>query len=325
MPKSVLTGGMIVRVSTLTALTLLAAPGCRPQVRPPPDMVAPVDARAIQRGTYLAEHVLMCAECHSQRNLSTLGGPLVPGTLGAGGQIFDARHGGVPGTIPAPNITPYALKDWSDGEILRAFVAGVDKDGDALFPIMPYPLFGTLTQADRAAVLAWVRGLKPIRSTTGERSLDFPMNFIVNFIPKDTEPTPPFSPSDVLARGRYLTRVAGCFHCHTIESRGVYKEGFSFAGGHEFPSGPTLYRSANITPDVGTGIGAWSEDDFVGRFTAFRDPEVSGQPLPDGIGPSPMPWLTFAGMTDDDLRAIYAYLQTQPPVAHPVVRQEHRD
>ncbi len=70
--------------------------------------------------------------------------------------------------------------------------------------------------------------------------------------------------------------------------------------------------SANLTPDENTGIGSWSEETFVGALRTGRHMGVSRPILP------PMPWGAFRNLIDEDLRSIYAYLRTVPPVRNRV-------
>lgn len=97
----------------------------------------------LARGEYLANHVAVCMDCHSTRDWNKLSGPPVPGTLGKGGEVFDQSMN-FPGRFVAKNITPFNLKDWSDGDIYRAITSGVDKDGHVLFPVMPYLYYNKL-------------------------------------------------------------------------------------------------------------------------------------------------------------------------------------
>ena len=84
------------------------------------------------------------------------------------------------------------------------------------------------------------------------------------------------------------------------------------------PGGVGLVRSANITPDAVTGIGTWTEDQFLEKFRAFRDAPVRALDGEERLQNTEMPWPNYAGMTDDDLRAIYAYLRSLPPVINRV-------
>lgn len=82
----------------------------------------------IARGKYLANHVAVCMDCHSTRKWNKYSGPMDENAQGAGGEIFD-QNMGFPGKFISPNITPYALREWTDGEIFRAITSGVNKDG----------------------------------------------------------------------------------------------------------------------------------------------------------------------------------------------------
>jgi mono/diheme cytochrome c family protein len=265
------------------------------------------------RGAYLAEHVAVCVDCHSERDFSRFSGPSKPGTSGQGGERF-GHDIGVPGELFATNITPYALGSWSDGELARAITSGVTPDGRALFPIMNYPGYAKLCQSDLEALVTYVRELEPIAHDTPASSLDFPVNLIVRTLPRpaprvDTCP----DPADTKAQGKYLVTVAGCADCHTPRRGPDPIAELAFAGGSKMPlpSGGSV-QVKNITPDA-SGIGGWSREAFVARFAAFRDP-ASLHPVEQNAFNTPMPWSMYAGMSDQDLGAIYDYLRTLPPV-----------
>lgn len=78
------------------------------------------------------------------------------------------------------------------------------------------------------------------------------------------------------------------------------------------PNGAKI-NSANLTPDAETGIGNWSEEAFINRFRSYANLRNSPNLGPDGPFTA-MPWAEYADMKDDDLRAIYRYLKTLPPV-----------
>ena len=110
--------------------------------------------------------------------------------------------------------------------------------------------------------------------------------------------------------------MAGCGACHTpTGNRHVAEAGKEFSGGYEFESPFGIVVSPNITFHK-TGLGGWTPERFVERFERFRkkDAQVDVNPRDN----TPMPWLEYAGMTDEDLEAIYAYLKTVPPVDHEV-------
>src|SRR5690606_30097486 len=212
--------------------------------------------------------------------------------------------------------------DWTDGEILRAFTEGVSRDGTALFPLMPYGAFGQMDRDDALAIVAYLRTLPSIASELPARELHFPVSLLVRTLPTAAHFSPRPNGNDVVGQGRYLTTIAGCGECHTPvdESRAPILDR-AYSGGQEFllPGG-AVARAANLTPHE-TGLGNWTEGDFLERFARYRDGSLH-VPVAPGAVNTIMPWANYAGMTDEDLRAIYAYLRTLPPVANRVVTME---
>jgi len=288
-----------------------------PRVAPAPTGAFARSAQRIERGRYLANHVTVCIDCHSARDWAVFSGPIQPGTEGRGGERFGEEYG-FPGTFYAANITPAGIGDWSDGEILRTITSGVTRNGRAMFPVMPYTSYRSLSQEDAEAIVAYLRTLQPIGGSYPAAHLNFPMNLIVCTIPQPYAPSPAPDRANTVAYGQYLTTIAGCAECHTPRQKGAPVAGMELAGGMDFalPRGGVVH-SANITPDPKTGIGAWSRDAFISRFQNFRP----GQPQPKvapGEFNTVMPWTMYAGMSDEDLGAIYAYLRTVKPIAHQV-------
>jgi hypothetical protein len=105
--------------------------------------------------------------------------------------------------------------------------------------------------------------------------------------------------------------MAGCIECHTPVKRGQIIESEAFGGGRVFqlPNGASVI-STNISPDE-TGIGSWSEEKFI---ETFKKHENQREPLKPDQNQTIMPWTGYAGMTRDDLAAIYAYLKSIKPV-----------
>jgi mono/diheme cytochrome c family protein len=111
----------------------------------------------------------------------------------------------------------------------------------------------------------------------------------------------PAAADDLVARGEYLTRAGGCFSCHTAPG------GAPLAGGRALETPFGTFFSPNITPDPETGIGRWSDADFRHALRNGR--------RPDGASYFPVfPYPSFSGITDDDLAAMRAYLQSRPAV-----------
>lgn len=287
-----------------------------PDVAPPTDLKIVATPERIAHGKYLANHVSVCLDCHSTRDWSIFSGPIKEGTLGKGGERFDEGQG-FPGTFYSRNITPYNLKNWTDGEIFRAVTTGVDRNNQALFPVMPYPYVGKMDKEDVYDIIAYIRTLQPIESKNPPHSVDFPMNFILNTIPAEATFTKKPDKKDTVAYGGYLVNSAGCVECHTKAERGQIIPKLAFSGGREFIMPNGMVRSANITPDPSTGIGSWSATAFVARFKAYQDP-ASLQKLAEGDVNTIMPWSMYAGMDSTDLVAIYKYLRTVKPIKNMV-------
>lgn len=291
-----------------------------PNVGAAPDLKVEITPEKVERGRYLANHVMVCMDCHGTRDWSKFSGPMIEENAGGGGEVFNQQFG-FPGSFIAKNITPFNLKNWTDGEIFRAITCGVNKDGKAFFPVMPYKYYAQADAEDIEAVIAYIRTLPEIESTHPESVADFPFNFILNTIPEKANLQKRPNPSDVKAYGKYMTTASGCMECHTKQEKGKVVGEF-FAGGFEFNFGNgTMLRSPNITPHE-TGIGAWTKEQFIQRFKMYDNPELV---LPDvnmekGDFQTVMPWTMYAGMTEEDLGAIYEYLKTVKPVNNSVER-----
>jgi hypothetical protein len=166
-----------------------------------------------------------------------------------------------------------------------------------------------------------MRALAPLPNKPEASKPDFPVNIIMRTMPKKGTPRPIPVMSNQVAYGEYLFNTASCGFCHTKQEQGQPVKGMEMAGGFEFPMpNGIIIRSANITPDEQTGIGAWTETAFVNRFKAYRDSAFLAQkhPVTQGSMNSVMPWRYYAGMKEDDLKAIFAYLSTVPKINHTV-------
>lgn len=314
---SYIIGGVIV----LVVAFLIYFNSSFPKADPPTNEKVEITPARLERGKYLAHHVAVCMDCHSIRDWSKLSGPITPGTLGKGGDKFDEATAGVPGVLFAKNITPSGISRYTDGELIRVITNGVTKEGRALFPLMPYPHYNNLTKKDLYSIVAYIRSLEPIKNDVPEGTLNFPLNLIVKTIPpKSYKPAPEPNKNNPTEYGKYLVNAAACFDCHTQMVKGEYIMEKSFAGGFEFQFPGGVVRSANITPEPVSGIGAWTKNVFVARFKSM-DPEKN-QPLQIEMNDfnTAMPWTMYAGMTVEDLGAIYEYLRTIKPVKNAVVK-----
>jgi mono/diheme cytochrome c family protein len=284
-----------------------------PDGGPVPTVTVEKTAARLERGRYLAHHVAVCIDCHSDRDWRMFSGPTVAGTEGAGGFKFGPELG-FPGSIYAKNITPAGIGSMSDGRLLHTITTGVGKDGQALFPLMPYQAYAQLSDEDLYSIIAYIRTLKPVERDVPATQLDFPLNLIVRTIPAHRA-VPKNAPdrSDTVAYGRYLATAAICTDCHSPREKGEIIPGREFGGGEEFHLPTGTVRSANLTPEIETGIGGWTKEIFIAKFRAFSGPG-GAEPVGENGFQSVMPWTCFAGMTDEDLGAIYSYLMTLKPV-----------
>lgn len=291
-----------------------------PSIDAPEDLVVELTEERIERGTYLANEIMGCVACHGQRDFSKFAGPIIQSTVGSGGEYW-GKNLNFPGKMYAPNITPSAIGDWSDGEIFRAITSGVDKDGNALFPIMPFHQYGKLPKEDIYAIIAYLRKLQPIEKTFPERELDFPLNIIVNLMPKEGSHHLQPNDQDLVKHGEYVISAAACFDCHTPMEKGRFIEDMAFAGGLEFPM-PTggIVRAANLTPDKKTGIGNWTKEMFVARFKAYSDSTYESKTINHGDFNTYMPWEYYANLKEKDLEAMFAYLMSLKPISNEVVK-----
>jgi mono/diheme cytochrome c family protein len=289
-----------------------------PNVGEPQNIKVDLTPQRIAHGKYLANNVAACVDCHSTRKWDVFAAPIDSAVLGAGGEKFDGRIN-FPGEVYVPNITPANLKSWTDGELYRAITTGVKKDGSAIFPIMPWQSYSKMDPEDVYDIIAYIRTLQPHETTYPKRKLNFPLNLIVNTMPKKAEPGKRPNENDTLAYGAYLVQAAACRECHTKADKGVPIPGMDLAGGNEYSlGGGSTLQSTNITPDKETGIGTWSKEQFVARFTQYANGTAKPTAVKAGQFQTIMPWWKYGGMTPKDLGAIYAYLKTVKPVKNEV-------
>lgn len=295
-----------------------------PRVPPAEDVHVAVTPERVARGAYLFNHVSVCVNCHAEPDWTKYAGPVKPGTEGAGGHVFDDELAGLPGDFYGRNITPAGVGAWTDGELIRAITSGVTRDNTPLFPLMPYPRYGMMDREDIEAIVAYMRSLRPIESTVTERSLHFPMQLVIRTLPMAAAHRPRPAPDDRVAYGRYLANASACGDCHTpMDDRGQFLEDKALSGGNEFRFAVGgLVRSANLTPDADTGIGGWSEGQFVQTFKAHEG--VTPRPLSpaEQRENTVMPWISYSGMTEQDLGAIYTFLRSVSPIVNRVKKHE---
>jgi mono/diheme cytochrome c family protein len=274
----------------------------------------PVDAALIERGAYVVA-VAGCATCHTP--ISAAGAP-DKAKLFAGG--FEAPGPGGKGVWRAPNITPdptTGIGSWTDDQVIAAIQTGARPEGGQLAPIMPYPFYARMTDADVHAVVAFLRAQNPVTHRV-PRSQGLEMA-------TPTEPAPTAAGGDPAGdprgHGEYLVTLMHCAACHT-PTEGAHK-GKAFAGGNPFDNplasgGGTIY-AANITADPETGIGTWTEADLMRAVREMKRPD--GDAL---RGPMTMYHAAWSTLSDRDARAIAVYLKSVPAVENQILHAQRK-
>lgn len=268
----------------------------------------------LERGEYLVQNVLVCFECHSDVDWKGSGMPY-PGREGGGGQVYDDT---LPFPVHAPNISPdpeTGAATWTNEHFVRALREGIGHDGRKLTAFMPWQDFRHLSDEDLAALIIYLRSIPPVKNTVPPVELPPDVRQAMETFEYVTPPAPPARAPEQTRRGFYLVKIAGCGSCHTPFDplAGPYRH-LAFSGGAPFHGPWGRVASANITPDA-SGIAHYDERMFL---RTIREGAV------DGVRPLNhiMPWKYFRRMTDEDLKAIFAYLRTVPPVEHRVDNTE---
>jgi len=259
------------------------------QAAPPSSVKVQASPEQVTRGQQIAN---ICSGCHSTANKLPLDG--APANF---------IEGGLPaGVIQPPNLTPTGpLKDWTDGEIMRAIRDGVDKNGRPLL-IMPSDQFHNMSDGDVQALVAFLRSQPPVAHDTPPTNLNTIGALLIGagLFPTSAQP-PTTQPVNAPPRaataeyGKYLVDMIGCRACHGPDLGGGTANQFGP------PAGPNLTA---IVPK-------WSDADFIKTIRTGTDP--SGHKLADA-----MPYAAIsAATTDDDLKGIYLYLKSVPLVNRP--------
>ena len=248
------------------------------------------DAATIERGKYLYVS-RNCAECH--------------GADGAGKDVVNDGKGLL---VHAPNITPiagsvvaaYTALDWT-----RTIRHGVKPDGRPAI-VMPSEDYARFTDADLAAVVAYVRQLPPVAGPGATISFPLPVKALyaaglvkdaAERIDHTLPPAQPVPEGVTVAHGAYVANT--CIGCH----------GEHLSGGKIPGAPPDWPAAANLTPGEGSALARYPDADAM--LAMFR----SGK-RPDGSAVSPvMPFAGLQAMSDTDVRALYLHLKSAPPRA----------
>jgi mono/diheme cytochrome c family protein len=177
---------------------------------------------------------------------------------------------------------------------------------------MPYWNLRYLTDEDLASIIVFLRSIPAVHHPLPER--DLAEQPVTDWRPEVQPPAlTPDAPAGAL-RGEYLVHIASCTGCHTTaDPQGRVVPGMLFAGGRVFVRPWGTVASANLTRDP-SGIGYYDEAQFI---RTMRTGRVGVRSLN-----RTMPYPLYGHLRDDDLKAIFAYLRTLPPVQHRVDNTE---
>ncbi|SFE76803.1 c-type cytochrome [Thermoflexibacter ruber] len=229
------------------------------------------------------------------------------------------------GTIYAANITQHpqtGIGKWTDGEIARLLRTGVRPDGQYIPNYMPK--FVNMSDEDLASIIAYLRSDLPAVQAYDLKQTQSTPSFLVkllcNFVmkpnPMPQQPIIQPDTTDIVRLGRYL--VAGrydCYPCHSADFTKINEvepeKSLGYLGGGNMLynlEGKEMY-TANITMDEETGIGTWTEEEFVNtlRYGKRKDGTLLKYPM-----------LPYPVMTETEAKAIFAYLKTVPKIKNQV-------
>lgn len=242
----------------------------------------PADEGAIAWGSHLVNAITGCQDCH---------GPALAGAVMSDDAVA---------VMAAPNLTSGRGgigAELTDGDWVRAIRHGVRRDGRSLL-IMPSYAYANLSDRDLGAMVAYLKQLPPVDNELPAFKLRplgralvaagmFDEEFVARKVPQRSQ-YDDVEPEISLEYGQYLAAVSGCTSCHRPDLKG---------GPAGPPDAPPV---SDISP---AALASWDVDDF---FRAMRHGR-----RPDGTEISEfMPWRVMAAMSDDELNAIWLFIQS---------------
>jgi mono/diheme cytochrome c family protein len=257
---------------------------------------------------------MLCVHCHRSATENNL----------SGGKILDLDPAF--GVAYATNITQdpvHGIGKWTDSDIARFVRTGVKPDGKAGFIMPKFPL---ISDTDLESIIAYLRSDDPLLKPSSTEQPAQQPSFFAKFLATVAIKPYPYpnkaiavpDTANVAEHGRYLTNLYACFACHSAnfatlnELEPEKSEGY-FGGGNLLydANGEKIY-TPNITPHQTTGIGKWTEAQFLQAVQTGK--------LPNG-DMMQYPMQPYASLSKTEVNAIYAYLKTLPAINNKVVRR----
>ncbi|MCI5081767.1 MAG: cytochrome c, partial [Saprospiraceae bacterium] len=273
-----------------------------------PDLSVEATPARLEKGKKLV--TMMCAECHKSKNGMMEGKKVldIPESFGPAYSANITNH-------PTAGVGRY-----TDGELAYLLKTGIKKDGQHAPVYMPK--WPNMSDEDIYSIIAFLRSDDPLVAASDKPSqvsqpsffLKLLMNLAIKPHPYKTNIPEPDT-SNQVAHGQYLaTAVYNCYVCHSAaletanELEPTKTPGFMGGGAQLLNYEGETVAGPNITMDTETGIGSWTEDQFVQAIKYGIRPE----------GPAlKYPMLKLTALTDKEAQAIWAYLQTVPAVNNP--------
>jgi mono/diheme cytochrome c family protein len=269
---------------------------------------ASTDSTMIARGKYLVMGPAHCWTCHVEDPSTVNFEQGIPSM--SGGMELDLP---LIAKIRTPNLTPdqkTGIGRYTDEQLSQVIRYNLTPQGHALIPFMTY---NSMSDADIVAILSYLRSSKPVEKAIPEHDVTILgkllMRFMVKPIVSEAHRAYTSAPDTTAEYGKYLAySVTNCNGCHTQRGPGGEYIGKPFAGGTKKDVQTATFVVPNLTPDPKTGrIYQWSQQAFINRFRA-------GKVYKEEY----MPWDAYRHMNDNDLKAIYNFLQTLEPVENKI-------
>lgn len=254
---------------------------------------------AVARGRALVEGIAGCGNCHTPNGPQ---GKVADKNLAGGFMEENPAFRAVAANITLDRET--GIGAWTDAEIARAIREGIRRDGRVMGPPMPFELYRKLSDADTAAIIAYLRSVPAVRNAVGQSTWKIPLP--ASYGPPVTGVQAP-PRSDLVAYGAYLAGPVGhCTECHTPLGKGGRDWTQTGKGGQPFPGPWGVSVARNITSSKEHGIGGWSDAEI--ERAVRRGISKDGRKMFP-----PMGYAYYAKIDAEDMKALIAYLRTIPP------------
>lgn len=267
---------------------------------------------SIARGKKLA--FMLCANCHKNPDTGKLTGIKMLDAPPEFGEIYSA------------NITQdktYGIGSWTDAELVYLLRTGIKRDGKYAPPYMAK--LPNMAHDDINAIISFLRSDDDMVKADPSPDIACEPSFLTKFLctvafkplpmPKGIITMP--DTTDQVALGKYLAHNLDCFSCHSADFKTVdalnpeKSEGYFGGGNKPLNREGKVMLTPNLTPDKATGIGNWTEEQFVSavKYGQMKNAVALQYPM-----------TPYALLTDYEAKAIFKYLKTIPAVKNKVKR-----